>query len=144
MVADPYRSPPAPPPRAPRRQGQPCPRCAGRLVAAEVAGVALESCDGCDGRFVAREAMVAILDHPGTVDELRALLPRRGAGRPSPDRLYINCPVCGTLMHRRQSAPGGAVVIDWCALHGCWFDAGELPRALDFVAAGGDLRWAAR
>jgi Zn-finger nucleic acid-binding protein len=76
-------------------------------------------------------------------DELRALLPRDGNAWAERGRIYVKCPVCETLMNRRQYASGARVVIDWCKHHGFWFDAGELSRVLDFVSEGGLERAAA-
>jgi Zn-finger nucleic acid-binding protein len=51
--------------------------------------------------------------------------------------MYVRCPVCATLMNRKQYATGAKVVIDVCRQHGVWFDGGELAVVLDFIAAGG-------
>ena len=72
--------------------------------------------------------------------ELRALVPRGSNAWAERGRVYVKCPVCETLMNRRQYASGAQVVIDWCKHHGVWFDAGELSRVLDFVATGGLAR----
>jgi len=57
---------------------------------------------------------------------------------------YVACPVCGSMMNRRNFGGGSGVIVDVCARHGTWFDAGELPRVLSFVESGGLTRARAR
>jgi Zn-finger nucleic acid-binding protein len=40
-------------------------------------------------------------------------------------------------MNRKNFAGVSGVILDVCKSHGTWFDQGELPRVLAFVAAGG-------
>jgi len=47
-------------------------------------------------------------------------------------------------MHRRNFGRSSGVIVDVCAVHGLWFDRGELPRVLAFVAGGGLERAEAR
>lgn len=143
-MSDPYRSPPAPPYRAPARPSYPCPRCEAGLAGTELAGVRVDRCDRCAGTFVTTDSMREVVERGEVLDELRALLPRDDNAWAERGRVYVKCPVCETLMNRRQYASGARVVIDWCKHHGIWFDAGELARVLDFVAAGGLARAAAR
>ena len=49
---------------------------------------------------------------------------------------YIPCPECAGLMNRKNFGGTSGVVVDVCKKHGTWFDLGELPRVLAFVAAG--------
>lgn len=109
-----------------------------------MAGVRLDLCDRCSGTFVTAEMLRDVVDRPEVLDELRALLPRGANAWAERGRVYVKCPVCETLMNRRQYASGARVVIDWCKHHGVWFDAGELSRVLDFVADGGLARARAR
>jgi Zn-finger nucleic acid-binding protein len=53
---------------------------------------------------------------------------------------YRPCPVCRTMMNRHNFGRSSGVIVDICSQHGVWFDAGELPRVLDFVQAGGLLQ----
>jgi Zn-finger nucleic acid-binding protein len=143
-MSGPYRDPPATPYRAPAKPSYPCPRCEAGLAGAELAGVRFDRCDRCSGTFVNADVLRDVVEHPATLDELRAVLPRDGNAWAERGRVYVKCPVCETLMNRRQYASGARVVIDWCKHHGMWFDAGELSRVLDFVADGGLARAAAR
>jgi len=40
-------------------------------------------------------------------------------------------------MHRRNFGRTSGVIVDVCEIHGTWFDVGELPWILGFVARGG-------
>jgi Zn-finger nucleic acid-binding protein len=44
------------------------------------------------------------------------------------------------MMNRRNFGGQSGVIVDVCAKHGTWFEAGELPRALEFVESGGLTR----
>lgn len=50
---------------------------------------------------------------------------------------YRPCPTCDHLMNRKNFGGTSGIVVDVCALHGTFFDAGELPRVLEFVRRGG-------
>lgn len=135
-MRDPYRS--APPPSSwTRRGGWSCPRCTAGLGGEELAGLRLDRCIRCEGVFVTVERMGELIDRRPMLDELRALLPRGPVAMAVPRPMYVRCPVCATLMNRKQYATGAKVVIDVCRAHGVWFDGGELPVVLDFIAAGG-------
>jgi Zn-finger nucleic acid-binding protein len=72
-----------------------------------------------------------------------AAVPRRALARPSnkaPSIHYVPCPVCQALMNRQNFGTTSGVIVDYCAKHGVWFDAGELPRVLEFVENGGLVR----
>ena len=40
-------------------------------------------------------------------------------------------------MNRKNFAFFSGVIVDICLPHGYWFDAGELPRVLEFITEGG-------
>jgi Zn-finger nucleic acid-binding protein len=48
------------------------------------------------------------------------------------------CPSCRSTMTRVIFGRRSGVVIDVCAMHGTWFDAGELTKVLTFAANEGD------
>jgi hypothetical protein len=43
-------------------------------------------------------------------------------------------------MNRKNFGDSSGIIVDVCSLHGCWFDAGELPAVLKFVEEGGLAR----
>lgn len=119
---------------------RPCPRCAGALLASPLgdgAG-ALLGCRGCGGAFVDVEGLTWAQTHPTELAESDAARPS-GHGSPVDER-YIACPVCGAMMNRRVFGKRSGVVVDVCAAHGTWFDAGELERGAAFLASGGLAR----
>lgn len=50
---------------------------------------------------------------------------------------YVPCPDCKQLMNRSNFARLSGVIIDLCKQHGVWFDAGELPKIIEFINSGG-------
>ena len=82
---------------------------------------------------------------------LRALVEQRavlGSAVPSPGEAprgnpmadpvhYRPCPSCSQLMNRKNFGGISGIIVDVCTLHGTYFDAGELPRVLEFVRRGG-------
>jgi Zn-finger nucleic acid-binding protein len=51
--------------------------------------------------------------------------------------VYLKCPACGKLMHRRNFARASGVIIDECKEDGIWLDADELGKIAAFVSSGG-------
>lgn len=113
-----------------------CPTCAARLRGFGGGGGTLAECGACGGQFVEHALLADLLErreHFRTVP--RALPTRRN---PAADPVhYLACPVCRTRMNRNNFGGTSGIVVDTCPHHGVWFDAGELPRILEFVQAGG-------
>ena len=55
-------------------------------------------------------------------------------------RRYRPCPICSSLMHRRNYGRKSGVILDTCHQHGLWFDQGELDSILDWIRQGGMRR----
>ncbi len=131
-------------------------------LADELAGAAvLHECPSCRGVFLDNTSLQSILSRRGVlapnerpaqfVDGTPPALPERGRyldGTPpaTPERghyldqvRYLPCPLCKELMNRVNFGRRSGVIVDVCAAHGTWFDAGELARAVNFVAKGGLL-----
>ena len=118
----------------------PCPACKQPLTAYAGAGQAPDSntlfdCALCGGQFVEHALLREMLHHHehAAIAEGAAHL----AGRPDPRTGYLPCPACASLMNRKNFGGSSGVIVDVCKKHGTWFDLGELPRVLAFVAAGG-------
>jgi Zn-finger nucleic acid-binding protein len=115
-----------------------CPDCRTVLAALECGAGTLYDCDRCGGQFLEHIALRDLIESHDRLDV--------GLARPRPSTLrvdrvrYIACPACGSMMNRRNFGGNSAVIVDVCAKHGTWFDAGELPRVLAFVEAGGLAR----
>ncbi len=54
-----------------------------------------------------------------------------------PEKGYLPCPRCDTLMIRKNFRHISGVIIDLCSHHGVWLDAGELDQIRCFIANGG-------
>jgi Zn-finger nucleic acid-binding protein len=120
-----------------------CPDCRVPMSAFDCGAGAVHDCGRCGGQFVEHAALRDLIERHDQLDvgvrNVRAG-PARGQG---PVR-YVACPVCRAMMNRKNFGGGSGVVVDACAKHGTWFDAGELPRALAFVESGGLARVRAR
>lgn len=123
----------------PRGDSISCPDCKTPMTAFDCGPGALHDCAVCGGQFVEHAALRDLLErHDKLEGELSG---RRAAGVLTEVRVrYVACPVCGAMMNRKNFGAGSGVIVDVCARHGTWFDAGELPRVLAFVESGGLAR----
>jgi Zn-finger nucleic acid-binding protein len=113
----------------------PCPLCKQAMQRYRESQGDLFDCGVCAGQFVEHPLLREMI-HRHAVDyapETAVTLPRR----PDPRTVYIPCPECTSLMNRKNFGGMSGVVVDVCKKHGTWFDEGELPRVLEFVASGG-------
>jgi Zn-finger nucleic acid-binding protein len=118
-----------------------CPRCGHLLAPARISGVRIDECQVCGGIWLDKAVFQTICDHaekgetipihPDQVEKVE-LKPVSES-----ERLYIPCPVCGDLMLRKNYAGGSGVIVDWCRLHGTWFDRQELQQIINFIKSGG-------
>jgi Zn-finger nucleic acid-binding protein len=120
---------------------RPCPRCAADLHARRVGDLVIDECRACLGVFLDHVAIKrVIVDRAQSrAEALLGALPRVELN-PIPavgQKMYLPCPVCHIVMNRRLFATGTGVIVDICRIHGTFFDAGELPRVIDFVMSGG-------
>lgn len=118
-----------------------CPECgpARTLASRAFPGLAanLLECPACGGLFLAR-ALFETLERRAAVEATGAGVgPPAAAPRPAAGRVrYRPCPECGKPMNRLNYGRRSGVVLDVCARHGLWFDAGELERVLEWIRAG--------
>lgn len=116
-----------------------CPDCVQPLTAFGAGPGALYDCARCGGQLVEHALLRELLERR---EVCGVAVPRRPLGAPrsgQPVR-YLPCPVCKALMNRHNFGGTSGVIVDICAKHGVWFDAGELPRVLEFVEGGGLAR----
>jgi Zn-finger nucleic acid-binding protein len=118
-----------------------CPRCSVALDHLQIDKISLRECKHCGGVWSGAETFEKIcVDR----DEQSAALTFFGS-RPQtvqsniPIR-YVPCPQCKQLMNRSNFARSSGVTLDLCKAHGVWFDAGELPRIVEFIEKGGLAR----
>ncbi|HYJ07863.1 MAG TPA: hypothetical protein VEX18_02615 [Polyangiaceae bacterium] len=115
-----------------------CPDCSLPLKSFSAGGSGrLLSCEGCGGQLVSHELLRALLEERQVLGNAvpSATVPRRNPLL-EPVR-YRPCPQCAQMMNRKNFGSTSGIVIDVCAVHGSYFDAGELPRVLTFVKRGG-------
>ncbi len=126
----------------------PCPRCHKPLRVAmgsnaDLGSGAIHECVGCGGLFVDARTLAEIVARESDPARRSGLLATLGPpvharpGALEADVHYLQCPVCHTYMNRQNFGKRSGVIVDVCREHGTWFDAGELTRAIDFVAEGG-------
>lgn len=127
----------------PEPEDLPCPACSTPFV-----GIPTESngrvheCPRCGGQWLDHRTLRTLFERriqlTYGLDQRNPLAPSRNTRVQ-----YLPCPMCQKLMNRRNFGERSGVIVDVCRPHGIWFDPGELPRVLAFVAAGG-LEEAAR
>lgn len=126
---------------------QPCPRCNKPLRARLVGDIVIDECNACLGLFLDQIAIKRVITdrEQARAEALLGALPKReltGVVKPG-QKMYLKCPTCRVVMNRKQFAAGAGVIVDVCKTHGTYFDVGELPAIIEFVAQGG-LEKAAR
>jgi Zn-finger nucleic acid-binding protein len=118
-----------------------CPRCQFQLRAIEIGNSSLRECHHCGGLWVDKDTLQKICDDHEKQEavlglgEMETIPPSESPS--ASQRMYVPCPVCGTLMNRLNFAGCSGIVIDWCKPHGTWFDYNELPRIVSFIREGG-------
>jgi Zn-finger nucleic acid-binding protein len=119
---------------------RPCPRCRSALRPRLVGDLLIDECAQCLGLFLDQVAIQRVITdrQQARAESLLGALPRAGTTPiPPPEKLYVKCPCCHTIMNRRQFATGAGIIVDVCKHHGTFFDHGELPRIIEFVMNGG-------
>ena len=111
---------------------------------AEDAGTLL-NCRKCGGQFVEHALLRSLLEQHELTAQAVPHAPYQRPPQVSIERVhYRPCAVCQQMMNRKNFGGASGVVVDVCAKHGTWFDAGELPQVLEFVKTGGLVRERAR
>ena len=115
-----------------------CPRCKIKLSLLQISESKMRECERCDGMW----ADVETFEHLCSRGEERSAVlgflgERNRTVEPSSTISYVPCPDCKQLMNRSNFAKASGVIIDICKQHGVWFDAGELPRIIEFIQKGG-------
>lgn len=111
-----------------------CPECAEPLQAFDGNPGQLHDCNRCGGQFVEHEVLCNLIERRRRFVEGHAPGPLAPLAR---EVRYFPCPGCQEFMNRRNYGGSSGIIVDYCARHGVWFHAGELPRLLGYVARGG-------
>jgi len=114
-----------------------CPRCrTDHLDTFTSDDGCIYDCPRCGGQFLPHAVLRTMIQR---YRDCVASLPQRlQPANPLTEKVvYVPCPQCKELMLRRNFGRVSGVVVDVCSAHGIWFDLGEVPRILSFVANGG-------
>jgi len=113
-------------------------------VISEPAG-SLLNCRKCGGQFVEHALLRSLLEAHEQTGQAFPDAPYQRPPKAQIERIhYRPCSVCQQRMNRKNFGGASGVIVDVCARHGTWFDAGELPQVLAFVKSGGLVRERAR
>lgn len=122
-------------PVAPADPRSHCPACSRPLDECVRDGYPMWLCGAGHGLFVETSVLSRLLDEAkqsGAQPDTASRLALAGSG---PVR-YVPCPVCAKTMARRNFGRVSGIIVDVCASHGTWFDAGELDQAVAFASTG--------
>jgi len=126
-------------------QDSQCSDCNAPLETIREAAGSVLRCRKCGGQFVEHALLRSLLE---THEQTGQAFPDAPYQRPPKTHLarvhYRPCAVCQQMMNRKNFGGASGVIVDVCARHGTWFDAGELPQVLAFVKSGGLVRERAR
>ncbi|HYQ46516.1 MAG TPA: zf-TFIIB domain-containing protein [Polyangiaceae bacterium] len=124
---------------------RPCCDCLRPLeIMVEPSG-SLLNCRKCGGQFVEHALLRNLLERQERMGLAFADAPYQRPEKASLERVqYRPCPMCQQRMNRKNFGGASGVIVDVCARHGTWLDAGELPQVLAFVRSGGLVRERAR
>ena len=118
------------------QHGASCSECGGKLAAFRAPAGALLDCSGCGLQFVEHALLVALLERREVMGAAVPSAIKRGNPLAQGPVRYRRCPTCAVLMNRKNFGDESGIIVDICGLHGTLFDAGELPRVMQFVASG--------
>jgi Zn-finger nucleic acid-binding protein len=126
--------------------GSQCSDCHAPLEAITAAAGTLLNCRKCGGQFAEHALLRSLLDQPELTGQAFPDAPyHKPLAKATVERVhYRHCTVCQQMMNRKNFGGASGVIVDVCARHGTWFDAGELPQVLEFVKSGGLVRERAR
>lgn len=110
----------------------------------------LERCGECFGLFFDAGELETVLDdsvkpaHEINLERLNQILEEESVADHGSDVVYLSCPVCAKLMHRKSYGARSGVIVDTCKEHGAWLDGGELRQLMKWLEAGGKQHTGAR
>ncbi len=129
----------------PGAAGPSCPRCEESLEQQDWEGTSTMTCGSCRGTFFPDRGLEAVLNKlrascdPVDMDSvLKDFKDRFTRQLPTAVR-YKGCPVCSTVMMRRNYATVSGVIVDYCGDHGMWVDEHAFAALADFICRGGDM-----
>jgi len=113
-----------------------CPVCECDLAARSIGGIVVSECGACGGVWAPGDRFDVLVRRVAERDRPAVTRPREQP--PFPESVvYRVCPVCRRHMHRTNFGRRSGIIVDSCADHGTWLDAGELRHVAEFVEGGG-------
>ena len=111
-----------------------CPLCQNTLSSIQYEGIAIETCDACEGEWLDGDELGKIVDIREVrfdTDQLRAIAettPYTGIKLETVDR-SLDCPGCGWAMEPFNYGGGTGLILDKCkGCGGYWLDDSELEK----------------
>ena len=115
-----------------------CPRCQKQITHLQIGEAALNECLTCSGMWADVETFEKVCADREQQSAVLGFIGKREIAAAPPAKVsYVPCPKCKQLMNRSNFARASGVIIDICKQHGVWFDAGELPKIIEFIQKGG-------
>lgn len=115
-----------------------CPRCRVKLQSLKIDAIGIRECERCGGFWSdgqTFESICANKEHQASVLGFSESYVHEATAQLAVS--YVPCPDCKQLMNRSNFAKSSGVIVDLCKQHGVWFDAGELPKIIEFIEKGG-------
>lgn len=120
-----------------------CPRCHRPLEVETISELHLHSCRLCGGLAIEATSLRGLFE-PARQATLQTHATALAQGREREVDIntvrYLDCPRCSGPTLRRNFERVSGVMVDVCLQHAVWFDRDELPRAIGFLAGGGEAR----
>jgi Zn-finger nucleic acid-binding protein len=119
-----------------------CSECLVPLEALTEPAGTLLACRRCGGQFVEHALLRGLLEQYETTGlAVPDATYHQRVPKTTLERVhYRPCAICRRMMNRKNFGGSSGVIVDVCAKHGTWFDAGELPQVFEFVQTGGLVR----
>lgn len=115
-----------------------CPDCQKPLRSFKASLGLLQACERCGAQMVSHDLLRALIEEREALGRAVAALAEAPRGNPLDNAVrYRGCPICRDMMNRKNFGGTSGIIVDVCAKHGTFFDAGELPRVLAYVRRGG-------
>jgi Zn-finger nucleic acid-binding protein len=115
-----------------------CPDCQKALRSFKASVGLLQACERCGAQMVSHDLLRALIEEREALGRAVAALAEAPRGNPLDSAVrYRGCPICHDMMNRKNFGGTSGIIVDVCAKHGTFFDAGELPRVLAYVRRGG-------
>ena len=126
-----------------------CPQCLTVLIYLNIGrkeDTIIAYCQKCDGLFISNENLEKTLENyigdkkRQNNHKLSFVLnnPRQKRLSKNEKVRYLNCIYCQDIMQRKNYHSNSGVVLNWCAKHGFWVQAGALLQLLEWKSLGGD------